>query len=270
MREGKGEVRHEPRRKKRKKRRRPGGREPRRTAILVLAVLVALAALGGGGYLLLSEYALLGGRIVARDAVALALPDGTLPEAAAFGALGALQTIDLRGREDVTRDYVAAVQAVAPAGCEVLWTVRLSDGAFSNDAETLTLPGCTAADAAMLDCFPRLKRVDATGSTAYAALYEAAQARDGVAFAYALEVGDAVLTNADTTLVATGVDDVTALLQALPFFPRCGRRICATGLRRRRRCARCARRFRRYTFATRCGWTAGRSIPTRRRWTCPA
>ena len=205
--------------KKRKKRRRPGGREPRRTAILVLAVLVALAALGGGGYLLLSEYALLGGRIVARDAVALALPDGALPEAAAFGALRSLQTIDLRGREDVTRDYVAAVQAAAPAGCEVLWTVRLSDGAFSSDAETLTLPGCTAADASMLDCFPRLKRVDATGSTAYAALCEAAQARDDVAFTYALVVGDAVLTNADTTLTATGVDDVTTLLQALPFFP---------------------------------------------------
>ena len=205
--------------KKRKKRRRPGGREPRRTAILVLAVLVALAALGGGGYLLLSEYALLGGRIVARDAVALALPDGALPEAAAFGALRSLQTIDLRGREDVTRDYVAAVQAAAPAGCEVLWTVRLSDGVFSSDAETLTLPGCTAADVAMLDCFPRLKRVDATGSTAYAALCEAAQARDDVAFTYALVVGDAVLTNADTTLTATGVDDVTALLQALPFFP---------------------------------------------------
>lgn len=119
----------------------------------------------------------------------------------------------------MTAAYVEAAQAALPAGCEVLWTVRLSDGAFDSDAETLTLPGCTAEDAALLPYFPRLTAVDATGSTAYAALYEAAQALPGVAFTYTLAVGDAVLTNADTALTAAGVDDVDPLSEALPYFP---------------------------------------------------
>ena len=196
-----------------------GRRGPRRAAVAVLAAVVALVALGGGAFLLLSEYAFVGGRLVDRDAQTLALPDGALPEAASLGALGALTTLDLRGREDVTAAYVEAAQAALPAGCEVLWTVRLSDGAFDSDAETLTLPGCTAEDAALLPYFPRLAAVDATGSTAYAALYEAAQALPGVAFTYTLAVGDAVLTNADTALTAAGVDDVGPLSEALPYFP---------------------------------------------------
>ena len=191
----------------------------RRTALVVLAALVVLVAAGGGAFLLLSENALLGGRLVDRDTQTLALPDGALPDAAALGRLGALTLLDLRGREDVTEDYVAAAKAVLPTGCEVLWTIRLTDGAFDSDEERLTLPNCTEADAALLPCFTALSAVDASDSAAYAALYVVSQMLPGVAFTYTLPVGDAVLTNADTRLAAAGVADVSVLSAALPYFP---------------------------------------------------
>ena len=160
------------------------GRGAHRAAIPVLAALVALLLLGGGAYLLFSEYALLGGRLVARGSASLTLAEGALPE-----------------------------------DCAVLWTIRLSDGAFDSTSEALTLPHCTAEDAALLPCFTQLKRVDATGSTAYAALYAAAQALPETAFTYALPLGDTALTNADESVRAAGVDDVSALFEALAYFP---------------------------------------------------
>ena len=195
------------------------GRGAHRAAIPVLAALVALLLLGGGAYLLFSEYALLGGRLVARASASLTLAEGTLPAAERLGALGALGTLDLRGRDDVTPAYVDAARAALPEGCAVLWTIRLSDGAFDSTSEALTLPHCTAQDAALLPCFTQLKRVDATGSTAYAALYAAAQALPETAFTYALPLGDTALTNADESVRAAGVDDVSALFEALAYFP---------------------------------------------------
>ncbi len=195
------------------------GRGAHRAAIPVLAALVALLLLGGGAYLLFSEYALLGGRLVARGSASLTLAEGALPAAERLGALGALGTLDLRGRDDVTPAYVDAARAALPEGCAVLWTIRLSDGAFDSTSEALTLPHCTAEDAALLPCFTQLKRVDATGSTAYAALYAAAQALPETAFTYALPLGDTALTNADESVRAAGVDDVSALFEALAYFP---------------------------------------------------
>lgn len=194
-------------------------RKGSRAAIIVLAVLVVLAAIGGGAWFLLSEYAFVSGSLVDRDSASLALPDGELPDAHALSRLTALRTLDLRGRTDVTNAYVDEAAAALPAGCAVLWSIELTDGTVSSDSTALTLPNCTEADAAKLAYFPNLMRVDASGSTAYAALYAAAQDLPGVAVTYTLPVGDAVLTNTATVLAAANVSDVSALPDALPYFP---------------------------------------------------
>lgn len=116
-----------------------GRRGPRRAAVAVLAAVGRAGRARRRGVPAAVGICVCGRAAGRPDAQTLALPDGALPEAASLGALGALTTLDLRGREDVTAAYVEAAQAALPAGCEVLWTVRLSDGAFDSDAETLTL-----------------------------------------------------------------------------------------------------------------------------------
>ena len=190
-----------------------------RAAIIVLVVLVALVAIGGGVWFLLSEYALVSGSLVDRDSTSLALPEGELPDVQALARLTALETLDLRGRTDVFKAYVDEAAAALPAGCAVLWSIPLTDGTVSSDSTALTLPNCTEGDAAKLSYFPNLTSVDASGSTAYAALHAAAQALSGVTVTYTLPVGDAVLTNAATVLAAANVSDVSALPGALPYFP---------------------------------------------------
>lgn len=151
---------------------------------------------------------------------ALTISEGPLPASEALEKLRRLSVLDLRGHAAVTASYVEEAVAALPEGCALLWTVPLSDGAFDCTAESLTLPGCTAEDAALLVYFPQLKRVDATGSRAYAALAEAARTRPDTAFTYTLPLGEAVLTNADAVLTVPADADLETLLPALPYFYR--------------------------------------------------
>lgn len=190
-----------------------------RLRIIIAAALVALAVLGGVVWFALSGNMLLGWQVVGRDAEAVTLSSGALPKPETFSRFASLKELDLRGREDVDAAYVDALRAVLPEGCAVLWTIRLTDGAFDNTAASLALPNCSAEDAALLPYFPDLSAVDASGSTAYAALFEAARALPAAMVTYTLAVGDAVVSNTDTSLTAAGVSDVTALKAALPYFP---------------------------------------------------
>lgn len=154
------------------------------------------------------------------ETTALVCETGELPDGETLLAYGNLRLLDLRGRTDVDRDYVAAARQSLPADCVILWSVPLTDGVFDSDSTALVLPGLTEQDAALLPCFPLLSAVDASGSAAYGALYDQSLAMPEVAFTYTLPLGDAVVSNTDTAAAAVGAPDWELLLSALSAFPR--------------------------------------------------
>ena len=127
-----------------------------------------------------------------------------------------LLVLDLRGRTDVTPDYVDAALAALPDGAKVLWQVPLTDGVFGSDSIALTLPHFSESDAKMLRYFPDLAKVDAAGSDAYDALL--ALSESGVETVFTLQVGDQLLSTTDTALTVTGTPDLDRLNHLLPAF----------------------------------------------------
>ncbi len=77
-------------------------------------------------------------------------------------------SLDRRGEELSLRDYRELRQQYPNAS--IRWDVPVGAGRYDSYSRTLKVPDYTAADREALDCFPRLKELDATGSMDMAAL----------------------------------------------------------------------------------------------------
>ena len=189
-----------------------------RILLIVLALLLLLAA--AAGYLLLRDRAQKARQERIASLAELTVSDGdALPDAETLHAYTQLRMLDLRGRTDVTAAYVDAARTALPDGCGILWSVPMTDGLFDSDSTNLTLPSFGEADAALLPYFPRLTAVDASGSTAYAALLTLSRSNAPFSLRFTVPVGDRTLTMDDETLVAAGAPDLALLDETLFAFP---------------------------------------------------
>lgn len=197
--------------KKKKKRLRFKSKAP---LILLIALIVLILA--GAAWYFFSHYLFFNGTVLSREETVLTVPEGDLPTGKTLAKMPGLTLVDLSGRTDTSPADIDALRADLPQGAEILWDVPLTDGRFSSRSTELTLPGCTESDVALFGYFPALTRVDASGSTAYEALFGVSSVYN---VSYTLPLGDAVLSSRDTSVTAKGVSDVSALKALLPCFP---------------------------------------------------
>ena len=149
----------------------------------------------------------------------LSLRDAAGTALAPLARCTGLTALDLTGTAVTAADYDALRRALP--GCAILWDVPLSTGPVTSAAAALTLPGMTAADAALLGCFPALQSVDATGADCYDALLAAERAYPGVTFEWTVEAFGAAVPHTASSLDLTNaaIPDAAALMAVLPYFP---------------------------------------------------
>lgn len=95
--------------------------------------------------------------------------------------------LDLRGQELSISQYEKIAEKLP--GCAIYWNVPLQGNLYPNDTSTLTISKLSAEDVVTLDCFPRLKTVDAQGCTDYENLHALAQRRPEVDVKYNIQLG---------------------------------------------------------------------------------
>ena len=131
-----------------------------------------------------------------------------IPTVEALSGMASLRLLDLTALADTPYETVSELLPVLRAqNCRVLWNQKLTDGVFRSDAAELTLPNATAEDLAVLEAFSDLRTLDATGSTAYAALNAYKTAHPNVAVQYVWYLGEnAYPMQTEAVTVPDGID----------------------------------------------------------------
>lgn len=159
----------------------------------VLAVcLVVLALLGGSR--LGSRYILFRWQLLQRDAAVL----------------------DLREENLEQKDYERLHKKLPH--CRILWSVPFQGQRFSSEAETLRITSLTEADMTLLEYFPKLKTLDASGCEDYENLMRFAAAHPQVRLRYQVSFGDISVENTAQVMTLTdpAAEELKQKLQWLP------------------------------------------------------
>ena len=106
-----------------------------------------------------------------------------------------LQTLDLRG-QDISFGHYEALKEQLP-NCEITWDVPFQGGKYPNNAESMTVTDLTEQDIGlMVEYFPNLKNVDATGCTNYP-MIEMLETHKNCAVSYSVALGGKSYTESD-------------------------------------------------------------------------
>ena len=114
-----------------------------------------------------------------------------------------LQELDVRGT-GITISQYRALQARLP-GCTIYWDVPFQGNYYSPDCESLTITQLRNEDIAVLDYFPNLKYIDATGCTDYFQLEALALHRPDCQVDYAVVIEDRTFPMDTTEAAFPGV-----------------------------------------------------------------
>ena len=127
------------------------------------------------------------------------------------------QMIDLRGQE-ISREHYVSLQSQLP-DCEVYWDVPFQGGKLSNDTAAITLKTLTEADLDMLQYFPQLQKVDATGCREYALLEQLKELYPELQLIYQVDLGGKDYDPAETALTLSPEDfQKEVLMENLPHM----------------------------------------------------
>lgn len=127
--------------------------------------------------------------------------------------------LDLR-EKDISFEYYNDVHSQLP-NCEILWMVPFQGGKYANDTESLTVTGFTEEDMALLlEYFPKLKHLDASGCEEYARLVSFQEQRPGCEVIYQVNLGGKSFPLDVTELVLENSDyDLATLTANLSYLP---------------------------------------------------
>lgn len=160
---------------------------------MILATIFAVLALLGGIWLK-SRYVLFRWQL--------------LPRAAAV--------LDLREENLDRKDFEHLGEKLPD--CAILWSVPLQGQRVSSEEESLRITSLPDEDLALMDCFPKLNMVDASGCEDYENLLRFAAAHPGVQLRYQVSFGDSIVENTAQTLTLTDpvAEELQQKLQWLP------------------------------------------------------
>lgn len=127
--------------------------------------------------------------------------------------------LDLR-EKDISFDYYHDIRSQLP-NCEIVWMVPFQGGKYANDTESLTVNGFTEEDMALiLEYFPKLKHLDASGCEEYARLVSFQEQRPACEVVYQVNLGGKSFPLDTTELVLENGDyDLETLTTNLSYLP---------------------------------------------------
>ena len=128
------------------------------------------------------------------------------------------QVLDLRGT-GISEEHYLSVKSQLPE-CTILWDVPFQGGTQSNDITSLTITTLTDADRAMLQYFPNLTRVDATGCSDYSQLENLCRQLPECEVIYQVDLGGISVDPGVTELtLQEGEYDYAILMRNLIHLP---------------------------------------------------
>lgn len=125
------------------------------------------------------------------------------------------QVLDLTG-EEITPEEYEQIQAALPE-CDISWLVPFQGEAYPLDTETIAVQTLTEEDIALLDYFPVLKTLDASGCRDYEALFAFEAHRPDCRTVYTVPLGNAEIP-AHATNITVNNADASQLLTQLPLL----------------------------------------------------
>lgn len=124
--------------------------------------------------------------------------------------------LDLREQALTVSDY-EALQENLPQ-CRILWSIPFQGQRISSETETLTITSLPEADLSLLDCFPELKTLDASGCEDYENLLIFAGNHPQVTLRYRLTLGGNAYEN-HVQEIRVSDPEAEELKQKLRFLP---------------------------------------------------
>lgn len=131
-----------------------------------------------------------------------------------------VQSLDLR-EEDISFAHYDAVHSQLP-GCEILWNVPFQTGKYPNDSTSLTVSSFSGEDERiLLDYFPKLQKLDATGCRDYAMLEDFRAQRPQCQVIYQVDLGGkAFAPDTEELVLEAGDYTYDTLMENLPHLPK--------------------------------------------------
>ena len=128
-------------------------------------------------------------------------------------------SLDLRGQE-ISFDHYNTVRTELP-NCQILWDVPFQGSKYPNDSESLTVISLTQEDVELiLEYFPSLKKLDATGCQDYALLESFRAALPDCEVIYQVSLGADTYPLDTTGLVLENGDyDFAVMKENLKYLP---------------------------------------------------
>lgn len=165
--------------------------------LLVIVVIFALAAAGGYGYAWYrSNHIFIADEAYPLDA----------------------ESLDLRGTGISVAEY-ESIRSQMP-NCNIVWDVPFQGGTDSSDSTSLRITTLTEEDIRMLDYFPNLKTVDASGCQEYAQLEALKDYRPGCEVTYQVTLGAKHFTPDTTEMTLENGDyDFAVMMENLKYLP---------------------------------------------------
>ena len=142
-----------------------------------------------------------------------------MPDTETFAKMTSLRLLDLTALPYTSYTEIAEIEKSCPE-CQIIWNQMLTDGIFRSDSVSLTLPNATEEDINLLNVFSKLAYVDASGSTAYEALYAFRNTHPDVAVHYTMNVGDVSIDENSESLIVPPGADAKELMTNLKAFDR--------------------------------------------------
>lgn len=123
--------------------------------------------------------------------------------------------LDLR-QEEISFAHYQRLSRKLPQ-CEIKWNIPFQGNTYSQETQILRLTEASRHDRDVLQCFPRLKTVDARGCTDYETLTRLKEELEGVEILYTVVIGGREYDQDADTVIADGItEEETALLAYLP------------------------------------------------------
>lgn len=182
----------------------------------IIAIMIALVACILFICVIGSNYVLIEGSLIERDATDFVLQGDSLPNVKKLHRFNQLETLDIRGAVVSVADYEALCEEFPD--CDILWSVPFQSEYVDNQTTELVVRSLSSYDVDLLKYLPNLRTVDGRECRDYDVLLELAQARPDLKVMYSVDMGEYQLSEDATECIITN-DNADILLKMLPYLP---------------------------------------------------
>ena len=163
-----------------------------------------------------SNYVLIDGTIIDRDADCVVLQGDAIPEVKQLLKINGLKTLDLR-EVKISIDEYDALSRQLPQ-CEIVWSIPYQGEYWDSTTSEVSVKTMSAEDVVALNYFPNLQTVDARECQEYDSLLDLKQNRPDLNVLYFVDLGNVQLRENAMECTVTN-ENVRALLDSLKYLP---------------------------------------------------